>query len=48
MSRAANGRWMRAYFHGAGDPLCVTYHRRINGKLRQLTVSPKLMQKVLR
>lgn len=43
----ANGRWSRCYL--AGDcVLAVTYHRRVRGKLRQLSVSPKLTRKVLR
>ena len=48
MIRVADGRYMRGYFHGQGDPLAVTYWRRVNGKWRQLTLSPRLMRKVLR
>lgn len=48
--RAVNGRWARYYLTAPTtdtDPLCVTYHRRIRGKLRQLTISAKLMRQVL-
>lgn len=49
MIRPANGRYCRAYFYDAGhDPFCVTYHRAVRGQMRLLTVSLKLMRKVLR
>lgn len=49
----ANGRWARFYIageRGAADRLymAVTYHRRVRGKTRQLTLSPKLMRRMLR
>jgi hypothetical protein len=48
-----NGRWARFYIageRGTADRfyMPVTYHRRMRGKTRQLTVSPKLLRKVLR
>lgn len=47
--RVGNGRRARGYFHDPGfDPLMVTYWRRVNGRMRQLTISAKLMRKVLR
>jgi hypothetical protein len=50
--RAANGRWARYYLPTPArtdiDPLVVTYHKPVGGKLRQLSVSPKLMRKMLR
>jgi hypothetical protein len=46
--RVANGRWCRGYFTGVGDPICITYWKPVRGKMRQLTVSPKLMRQVLR
>jgi hypothetical protein len=52
MIRAANGRWARYYLPTPPrvdmDGLAVTYHKRVKGKLRQLSISPKLMRKVLR
>jgi hypothetical protein len=49
VTRVANGRHARFYFGGPDvDPLAVTYHKPIKGKLRQLTIGPKLMRKVLR
>lgn len=51
MIRKANGRWARYYLPAADtriDPLAVTYHKRVKGKLRQLTLSARLMRKVLR
>jgi len=50
MTRVANGRWARYYLTPPTtdtDPLVVTYHRNVNGTLRQLTVSPKLLRRVL-
>lgn len=43
----ANGRAARFYMTG-DFVLAVTYHRRIGKRTRPLTVSPKLMAKVLR
>lgn len=51
MTRVANGRWSRCYFWPTttrDNYLAVTYHHRVGGKLRQLTVSPRLLRKVLR
>lgn len=47
-----NGRWARYYIAGErGAPdrfwMPVTYHRRVRGKTRQLTVSAKLLRRVL-
>lgn len=42
-----NGRFAR-FYGSEGYWLPVTYHKRVNGRLRQLTVSPKLLRKVLR
>lgn len=42
-----NGRWSRCYIT-RDCVIAVTYHRNIRGKLRQLTISPRLMSKVLR
>jgi hypothetical protein len=47
-----NGRWARYYVAGERGLdrfyIAVTYHRRVRGQTRQLTVSPKLMRKMLR
>ena len=46
--RRREGRNAVFYFYDPHcDPLAVTYHRRIRGRLRQLTISPKLLRKVL-
>lgn len=48
----ANGRHAR--FYVAGKPgadrfyLPVTYHRRVGARTRQLTISPKLLRRMLR
>lgn len=49
---AFNGRHARFYMgpRGAADRFCmaVTYHRRVGGRTRQLTVSAKLLRRMLR
>ncbi len=49
---AVNGRHARVYYTGRiTDPtfwMPVPYHRSIKGKTRQLTLSPRLLRRVLR
>lgn len=45
----ANGRRCRAYFFDHdSDPVCVTYWKVRGGRIRQMTISEKLMGQVLR
>lgn len=45
MIRKVNGRSARFYITDDGDYIAVTYHKRVRGRLRQLTVSPKLLRR---
>jgi hypothetical protein len=48
---ALDGRSARFYKAGSGADafyLPVTYHKRIRGRVRLLTLSPKLLRRVLR
>jgi hypothetical protein len=48
-----DGRWARFYIAGErGAPdrfsMAVTYHRPVRGKRRQMSVSPRLLARMLR